>query len=124
MAAWRRVLVVGLAVLVGALPVFARVDAGLQVAATAVPQAEVPLPQGDEVGDDELLQAEGELGLLLSLLISALIGAAAGATYGTIEAQWFDEEPGIDVDDRHDDIAGGAAIGALGGLVARIPVPK
>jgi len=115
MAAWRRVLVVGLGVLVGALPVFARVDAGLQGAATAVHQTSVPLPRGDEVGDDELLQAEGEIFILWFLLAAAAAGAAGGAVY----EKWFDEDPGlIDGDDRRA-IAGWAAAGAATALTKR-----
>jgi len=105
MAAWRRVLVVGLAVLVGAFPVLARVDAGLQVAATAVPQAEVPLPQGDEVEDDELLQAEGEL-FWLAAVFAFCFGAALGAWHEYYE----DEDHGVDWDDAPAIVAGGAAM--------------
>jgi len=86
MAAWRKALVVGLAVLVGTFPVLARVDAGLQVAATAVPQASVPLPQGDELGDKELIQSEGEVGPLV-WVVGIIWGALTGwATYEMTKA--------------------------------------
>jgi len=113
------VLVVGLAVLVGVVPVLARVDAGLQAAAAANQQTSVPLPQGDELGDDELLQADGELWWLI---IAVLAGAAGGAAGGAIFENWFDEDYGIDTDDRRA-IAGyavwGAVAGATGGIGAR-----
>lgn len=116
MATWRKVLVVGLAVLVGAVPVLAKVEAGMQVAVPECQQTQVPLPSGDEMSDDELLQAEGELAPLLVLLgyvlAGAAIGAGIGAGVGAIKAQWFDEEHGIDDDDLREDIAHGAAAGA------------
>lgn len=75
MAIGKKVLVVGLAVLVGMFPVLARVEAGLQVAAVITSQASAPLPQGDELGDKDLVQYEGEAGLLIVLLMELLWGA-------------------------------------------------
>jgi len=124
MATWRKALVLGLAVVVGAVPVLARVDLGLQAAAPVVQQPSVPLPQGDEMGDDELLQAEGEFWWFIIAVLAGAAGAAAG---GTIYEKWFDEDPGvIDRDDRRA-IVGytiwGAVAGATGGIGARF-TPK
>ncbi len=110
MARWKKALVLGLVVSVGAVPALARTEAQ---------QTSVPLPQGDEIGDDELLQVEGELWWFI---IAVLAGAAGGAAGGAIFENWFDEEPGIDSDDRRA-IAGyaiwGAVTGATGGIGAR-----
>jgi len=91
-ATWREVLVVGLAVLVGAVPVLARVDAGLQVATAAVQQTSVPLPNGDEMGDDGLLQTEGEF--FWFWIIAILAGGATA-----VHDNWFDEDHGISKSD-------------------------
>jgi len=115
MATWKKALVVGLAVLVGTLPVFARVDVGLPGSTSAAQQASTLLPEGKELGDDELLQAEGEIFILWVLLGAAAAGAAGGAIY----EKRFDEDPGvIDRDDRRS-IAGWAATGATMALVKR-----
>jgi len=72
------VLVLGLAVVVGAVPVLARVDVGLQVATTAAQQTSVPLPQGDELGDKELIQSEGEVGPLDQSMGTSGSGSSGG----------------------------------------------
>lgn len=92
MAAWRKALVVGLVVLVGAVPVLARIEAGMHVIAPKAQQTSVPLPQGDEMGDDELLQAEGEF--FWFWIIAILAGGAMA-----VHENWFDEEYGIDRSD-------------------------
>ena len=107
MATWRKALVAGLAVLVGAVPVFARVEAGMQVATPEVQQTSVPLPQGDELGDDELLQTEGEFWWFL-------LFAMLGAGVRLVQEQWFDEDYGVDRDDRRR-IARDALIAGVGG---------
>ncbi|MGC9523685.1 MAG: hypothetical protein ACP5HG_17670 [Anaerolineae bacterium] len=123
MAVWRKALVGGLAVLVGAFPVLARVDPGLPTSATVAQQAKVVLPQGRELGDEELLQAEGEFWWFIA---EVLFGAAIGAGTAAIKENGFDEEPGIDADDRRE-IAFGAMVGAMtggsGALTGRF-VPK
>lgn len=107
MATWRKALVAGLAVLVGAVPVFARVEAGMQVATPEVQQTSVPLPQGDELGDDGLLQTEGEFWWFL-------LFAMLGAGVRLVQEQWFDEDYGVDRDDRRR-IARDALIAGVGG---------
>jgi len=82
MATWRKALVLGLAVVVGAVPVLAQVDLGLQAAVPEVQQPSVPLPQGDEMGGDEVLQAE--LSSLYSLEL--LVGQPVALSY----EKWFD----------------------------------
>ena len=76
----------GSAVVVGAVPVLARVDLGLQAAAPVVRQSSVPLPQGEELGDKELIQSEGEVGLLV-WVAGIIWGALTGwATYEMTKA--------------------------------------
>ncbi|GEM_PF-4533183 len=90
---------------------------GVQGSTAGQPASEflVPLPASDPLSDEELLEAEGELGFFLSLLILTGIGAAAGAGGKAIEEQWFDEDYGIDRDDMRQ-IGSGAVQGAIGGL--------
>jgi len=82
----------------------------------------VPLPVGDELSDEQLLEAEGELWWFV---IGALLGAAGQAAHQTIVENWFDEEYGIDRDDRRNiglAAMGGAMTGFAGacaGLAAR-----
>ena len=115
MATWRKALVVGLVVLVGAFPVFARVDVGLQAAAPAVQQTSVPLPRANEMGDDELLQAEGEF--WIAFVIAFCFGASLAAWHEYYE----DEDRGVDWDDAPAIVAGGVAMagGYLIGYYAR-----
>ncbi|MBN1858291.1 hypothetical protein JW848_03695 [Candidatus Bipolaricaulota bacterium] len=77
----------------------------------------VPLPVGDELSDEQLLQAEGELWWFV---IGALLGAAAHAGGQAIHENWFDEEYGIDRDDRRM-IALGAVRGAMEGFAGVCP---
>jgi len=74
----------------------------------------VPVPEGRELSDAELLEVEGELGFLLSLLLLTGIGAAAGAGSAAIHENWFDEDYGIDRDDLRE-IGSAAVTGAIGG---------
>lgn len=71
MAACRKVLVVGLAVLVGAVPALAE----RQLLETPIQQVTVPLPQGQELSDRELIKVDGEGP------ITAVIGAVLGGAY-------------------------------------------
>ena len=79
MATWRKALVLGLAVVVGAVPVLAQVDLGLQAAVPEVQQPSVPLPQGDEMGGDEVLRAEGEFWWFIIAVLAGAAGGAAGS---------------------------------------------
>ncbi len=73
--------------------------------------AGVPLPVGDELSDEQLLAVEGELWWFV---MPFLFGAVAGAGSAAIYENWFDEDYGIDRDDRRQ-IGFGAASGAIGG---------
>ncbi len=76
--------------------------------------AGVPLPVGDELSDEQLLEAEGELWWFV---IGALaLGAAGGAAGAAIYENWFDEDYGIDRDDRRQ-----IGAEALRGAVNAIP---
>ena len=78
----------------------------------APPGSAVPLSEGDELTDEQLLQAEGELWwFVLPVLLSAAAGAATSAIY----ENWFDEDYGIDRDDRRQ-IGAEALRGALNGI--------
>ena len=92
MARWKKALVLGLVVSVGAVPALARTEGGMPVATTEAQQTSVPLPQGDEIGDDELLQVEGEF--FWFWIIAILAGGATA-----VHENWFDEEYGIDKSD-------------------------
>ena len=59
----------------------------------------IPLPVGDELSDEQLLEAEGDVWWFI---VGALLGAAGRAAYQTIRENWFDEEYGIDRDDRRE----------------------
>jgi len=104
MVAWKKVFVVGFAVLVGAVPVLAQVDLGLQAAAPVVPQPSVPLPQGDEMRDDELLQTEGEF--WIAFIIAFCFGASLAAWHEYYE----DEDRGVDWDDAPAIVLGGVSM--------------
>jgi len=78
----------------------------------APPGSAVPLPEGDELTDEQLLEAEGELWWFI---VGALLSAAAHAGGAAIHENWFDEEYGIDRDDRRL-IALGAVRGAMEGF--------
>ena len=76
MAAWKKAVVVVLAAMVAALPVFAQV--------TVAEKVQSVLPAGEEVPDSELLGAEGEVAWYLVALLDAGIagGSAVGIYYG------------------------------------------
>jgi len=80
------------------------VEAGVQVATPEVQQTSVPLPQGDEMSDDELLQAEGEF--WIAFVIAFCFGAALAAWHEYYE----DEDRGVDWDDAPAIAAGGVAM--------------
>jgi hypothetical protein len=72
----------------------------------------IPLPQGTPLSDEELLCVEGDLGFLVALAVTAFFGAAAGAGAAAIHENWFDEDYGIDRDDRMT-----IAFGAISGFM-------
>jgi hypothetical protein len=99
----RKVLVIGVAVLVAAVPVLAGLE--LEVG-TLSGEGALPTPQGRTLSDEELLETSGELWWLVFLIF-------AGGGRAVYE-NWFDEDYGIDRDDL-EDIAGTALAGAIGG---------
>jgi len=72
MAAWKKAVVVVLAAMVAALPVFAQV--------TVADKVQSVLPAGEEVPDSELLGAEGEVAWYLVAHLDA--GIAGGSAVG------------------------------------------
>jgi hypothetical protein len=79
------------------------------------------LPHGRELGDQELLTVEGEIVFLLGLVIYAASLAAAGAGAAAVHENWFDEDYGIDADDRRNIASAaisGAIVGATGGFAS------
>ena len=85
-----------------------------------------PLPDGRELGDDELLEVEGELAFLLVLIFVAVAGATTGAGVAAIHENWFDEDYGIDGDDWRQigfGAIGGAMFTASAGLVGHYVGP-
>lgn len=112
-ARWMKVLVLFLAALIAVFPAFTQVavaqtvPAQEQEAPTSVKEASVPLPQGRELGDEELLQADGEFFWFLA--VGVLYGGALAVYHN-----WFDGKYGIDKDDgKH--IAAGALVAGVGG---------
>lgn len=97
MVACRKVVVFGLVVLIGSFPVLATVDHVLQVPSSHLSPS-IPLPAGKELGDDELLDIEGEIAWWIPIAFPFIlgIGAAGGAA---VHENWFDEDYGIDRDD-------------------------
>lgn len=80
--------------------------------------AGAPLPVGDELSNEELLGAEGELWWLV---VPVLVHVAIAGGISAIQQNWFDEEYGIDRDDRREiffQAIGGAMQGAAGVLGA------
>ncbi|MCR4392516.1 MAG: hypothetical protein NUV94_07125 [Candidatus Acetothermia bacterium] len=92
MATWKKALAVALAA-------FAQVSVAEEVQSV--------LPNGEELGDEELLQAEGEFGWFL---IGLILGGRAMAVY----ENWFDEDYGIDKDDLREIFRGGIFAGICG----------
>ncbi len=120
MAISRKALVVCMAVLVVWVPVFAQpillgvfptkqaAEQALGTSSTSS-QSSVVLPQGEELGDEELSQTDGEFFWFL----------AFGVFYGGILAiyhNWFDGTYGIDHNDLID-IVGTSFAAAIGGEV-------
>ena len=97
MVACRKVVVFGLVVLIGSFPVLATVDHVLQVPSSHLSPS-IPLPAGKELGDDELLDIEGEIAWWIPIAFPFIlgIGAAGGAA---VHENWFDEDYGIDRND-------------------------
>lgn len=110
MATWRKALVLGLAVLVGALPVLARVDASLGSDVTALSCEDcLLLPVGEEI-DDELVHFDGEVAWYPVALLDAGIGGGAAVGIAILGGDQL--TPG--------QMAGIGAIGAGAGLVIAI----
>jgi hypothetical protein len=115
-ARWIKVLVLFLAGLMVVFPTFTQVAVAQIVPAqeqetpTLVKETSVPLPQGRELGDEELLQAEGEFFWFFAF---AVVFGGARAVY----ENWFDEDYGIDKDDLKG-IAGTALGAGVGGAYA------
>jgi hypothetical protein len=106
---------VGLVILIlGIALLSVQASAGQEVILIGGPNG-IPLPQGKELSDEELLEVEGEIAFIFALLGLAALGAAAGAGGAAIHENWFDEDYGIDRDDWRD-IGSGAVTGAIGGL--------
>jgi len=97
-----------------------------QVLIGSCAQAQVPLPHGRELDEEELLTVEGEIAFLLALLIWGAATATAGAGAAAIHENWFDEDYGIDRDDWRNIGSGAvseAIFGLSGGMVSRyVPI--
>ncbi len=115
MATWRKALVFVLVLLIGVFPVFARMNAGWDVTTVTNQQVSVPLPSGNEMQDDELIQAEGE-GVVLVAFLAFCFGAAFGAWF----QQYEDEDYGVDWDDAPAIVATGmlTMVGVILGIYA------
>lgn len=104
MLSFGKALAIGLAVLVAGFPVLA----GLELETGASPEAStLPVPQGKELNDTELLQAQGEFWWFL---IGFVFAGGGRAVY----ENWFDEDYGIDRDDLKG-VMGSAFGGGIGG---------
>jgi len=95
-------LVIVMLVGVSVLPITLTANAEATTAGTCS-----PLPVGDELSDEELLAAQGELWWFV---IAMVLGGGARAVY----ENWFDEDYGIDRDDGRE-IAGTALVCGVGG---------
>jgi hypothetical protein len=119
----RLLVVVPLVLCLCTVPLQASTDSGSSLAGSPI---RVPLPQGRELGDAELLAVEGEIAFLLALLLIGA-GAATGAAGGAmVYENWWDEDYGIDSDDWR--TIGGAALGVFmatvsGGVVGHYVGP-
>lgn len=89
MARWMKALAVALAAVVGLVPAFAQVGY-----AQALLSPSVVLPVGDELEEEDLLEAEGEFWKLLEWVVALGAAALYGIGY-TIYDAFFDGEPGI-----------------------------
>lgn len=111
-------LVLALLIGVGFVPGVGPVYNLIAVAGEA--QGTIPvLPLGEELGDEELLQVEGELGVIVG---GALL-FGFGALIGGIHEWFFDEEPGLDWNDAGPIILGGVAM-AGGGVIGSFMILK
>ncbi len=81
-----KVVAVALAAVVGWVPVFAQVSY-----AQVVPSSSVVLPVGDELGEEDLLDAEGEF---WHWIVAAALGLLHAIGW-TIYDAFFDGEPGF-----------------------------
>ena len=111
MVACRKVVVFGLVVLIGSFPVLATVDPVLQVPSSHLSPS-IPLPAGKELGDDELLETEGEL-IVEVLAVLGLMGWGALTGWVLWECR---DHPGLLIAAGAVGTAGGGIIGSyLGG---------
>jgi len=106
MAVWKKVVLVALVAVVGLVPAFAQLS---YAQAAPVQQASVTLPQGRELGDEELLDTEGELWLTL------LLGFCFGAGLAAWHEYYRDEDRGVDWDDAPEIVLGW--VGMAGGVL-------
>jgi len=89
-----KALAVALTVLVVKAPVLAQLG---EAQALQVPESQIMLPNGEEMGDNELLQIEGEA--VPAWAVPVIVGFVVGAMT-TIKEAFFDEDLGvIDRDD-------------------------
>lgn len=113
MATWRKAVGLGLAVLLGMFPVFARVDTETHESADRIKynqDYQVLLPNGDVCTDEELISADGELAWYLVALLDAGIGGASALGIAMLGGDQL--TPG--------QMAGIGAIGAGAGLILAI----
>jgi len=75
MATWKKVVLVGLAAVVGWVPTIAQLSYAQEI---QVQGASAVLPDGDELPDEELVSVEGEVDLL-TIAAAAVAGAGLGA---------------------------------------------
>jgi len=113
MATWKKVFVVGLAVLAGVVPALAQ---QVDLRTTPTQQATVPLPQGQELSDEELLKVDGECDPL-TVVAAAVVGAGLGAA-GDLVVQGVEIALGKRTTIDWKDVGKGAAVGAVTGPVA------
>ena len=86
MSRWMQMVAVALVAVVGLVPAFAQVGY-----AQVLPSSSVVLPVGDELGEEDLLDAEGEF---WHWIVAAALGLAWAIVW-TIYDAFFDGEPGF-----------------------------
>lgn len=111
MVSCRKAVVLCLAVLVGGFPVIATVDYTWQIPSSDLSPS-IPLPMGNELGDNELLETEGEVAGVVIVVIG-LLGWGALAGWVMWECR---DHPGLLIAAAAVGTAGAGVIGAhLGG---------
>ncbi len=106
----RKGLVFSLALMVAAFPVFSQLAPGMESQAAVGERTPVPLPEGNELSDEELLDAESEF-----FFIAAALAFSFGAALAAWNEQYNDEDYGVDWDDASTIVAGG--VGGVGFLL-------